>query len=1690
MKNRTNLCSFFTLVTVAALLLSMLSGVTFAATGSLSHNTGTRHVVCDALSTKAQAYYTGDYTYENLSQLSGVSAPTNSYTTTQNNELYDALQTLMTDTHKVYAEYNPSGEQSNELSYLWDFSDAEAGSSQYLYFYTDVLADDYGTGDMQREHVWPKSNASYYQLNGGADLHHLRPSIGTVNSAKSNYTFANVRENYSSYSPSSVDGQEVIWYNGNSGVLEVRDNVKGDVARILLYVYCRWGQPNLYSDVSSAYLPEMDSDDSANGGIRAIDDLDTLLQWMEMDPVDDWEMGRNDQAENFQGNRNVFIDYPEFAWLLFNQTPPNTLQTPSGEAAGGPTAPTYTITATSSNTNYGTVSLVGNVITATPKAGYEVSGYTLITGSATVSQNGNVFTVTASSDCTVRINFRAITYTVNATVNNTAYGSVSVNGYTITATPNEGYQVSGYTLVSGSATVSRSGNVFTVKPSTNCTVQINFSQIAYTVTAATNNSSYGTVSTNGYTITATPKSGYEVVGYEVISGTATLVRQGNVFTVTPTSDCIIQINFAPISYEMTVTVNSSEYGSVSVDGYVITATPNEGYQVAGYTVLRGSAAVVQEENVFTVTPGSNCTVCINFVALEGCTINFVTPQGVSQSSVSGYDGEVITLPTPEGTPAANAYEYTFIGWTDAQAENLTTAPTLYEAGESYTLVENTTLYALYSYSIGGSGESHYTLLTDISDLTANAQVVIASKNSDYAISTTQSYSYRNAAAITKEATNQTISFTGAVCEFVVHEGSVENTWAFYDATNEGYIYASSSRSNAMNTQSTLNDNASFLISIDNGEAIMTAQGTNTRNSIGYQDYGIYSYFACFNATTSTRGAVELYMMTTAGTTYYTTVLASVCEHNYVERIDTEATCTSAGTTTYICSLCSDHYTQTVEALGHSYSYTTTVEPTEADQGYDIYTCTRCGLTQNQNYTQPTGYNYTVTFSVPNGVSEIAPMVCNSLSSITLPEVSGTPSEDTNNAQFIGWSAVTVDNQEESGTYYAAGEAYKATSDIMLYALYSYQISGGDAVAFTKGSSGEYVIASLMNGTYYAIKSDFTLNSGKIFPEAITVENGVVTDENAENFAITLTYDGSQYYTLYNGTNYLTYAGSSTNFATSTSAYSWTIDTGINGTWRISETTALTRSIAYYNYSAGARFGVYSNGNITSGSSTYYDVEILPIAEGGATIYYTTTFFHCTHEETQQQIVHATCTQNGSVTTICSTCDQVISSETIEANGHEYEAVVTAPTCEADGYTTYTCNACADSYIADTVAATGHDYATVVTAPTCTDAGFTTYTCCACSDSYVADEVAATGHSYAYTDNGENHTVTCANCDYNANEEHNYVDGTCICGAVEVVEPKYEPKDSLKFTMSISVGAEMTVTYNIMGADVNSYSDFYLEVKKDVAGGEPITTIYGITADREQMTAKVNPATGEALMYQVTYKGINAKEMGDSFSTTLYAVGEDGTIYYGATVVDSIKSFLVGKIDAETSIPELKTMAVDMLKYGAAAQVRLGYNTENLVTADLTEEQLSYATQEIPEAVDYSGASGLLTGTSVNANIVVAARVQLHLSCVYSSANPDAMRCIVTDEDGTVLKELPVTNKSNIMFTAIYEDVGAKEMRDVINVTFYEGDAAISKTISWSVESYVAQVRAKTNVTEDELNMVNAMLTYGDAVAAYMLSVSS
>lgn len=307
-----------------ALLLTASLLTVYAATGAVKPNTGRRHTVCRSLSKQANAYYTGENTWEKLSALSGVNAPTDSWLAAQNNPLYNALQKLMSDTQTKSVSYQ-------SLPNSWSNTDTSADAKSYVFFYGDI--DSSGSGyTMNREHIWCKSSASFYQLGGGCDLHHLRPSISFVNQAKGSLAFGNVKGKYSDASAVKVNGTEVCWSSGSGNLFEVKDNVKGDVARILLYVYCRWEQPNLYSDVEISKLPAMDKDDDLNFGEKVVENLDVLLDWMRCDPVDEWEMGRNDQVENVQGNRNVFIDYPELAWLMFGREIPSDMPTPSGKA--------------------------------------------------------------------------------------------------------------------------------------------------------------------------------------------------------------------------------------------------------------------------------------------------------------------------------------------------------------------------------------------------------------------------------------------------------------------------------------------------------------------------------------------------------------------------------------------------------------------------------------------------------------------------------------------------------------------------------------------------------------------------------------------------------------------------------------------------------------------------------------------------------------------------------------------------------------------------------------------------------------------------------------------------------------------------------------------------------------------------------------------------------------------------------------------------------------------------------------------------------------------------------------------------------------------------------------------------------------------------------------------------------------
>ena len=296
MKERLKrICAVLVSVYIIIAAIPHISVSAAPASYSKSTNSGTREEVCISLEgTSASSYYTGVYTYEVLSDKSS-------------GDLLQSLRTLMKTTHTHTTSYADCKNYADEM-------DCEENSGKMVSLYSSYTTN-YNASSINREHVWPKSLGNYDTSGPGADLHHIRPTEITPNSNRGNLKYGNVSGGKTSYGNAS--GNEAGHY---SSYFEPLDYAKGDVARICLYMYVRYGGESQYTCGSIT---------------KVFQSVEVLLEWMELDPVDTWEMGRNEVVQNIQGNRNVFIDYPEYAWLLFGKEIPADMETPSGNAAEG-----------------------------------------------------------------------------------------------------------------------------------------------------------------------------------------------------------------------------------------------------------------------------------------------------------------------------------------------------------------------------------------------------------------------------------------------------------------------------------------------------------------------------------------------------------------------------------------------------------------------------------------------------------------------------------------------------------------------------------------------------------------------------------------------------------------------------------------------------------------------------------------------------------------------------------------------------------------------------------------------------------------------------------------------------------------------------------------------------------------------------------------------------------------------------------------------------------------------------------------------------------------------------------------------------------------------------------------------------------------------------------------------------------
>ena len=231
----------------------------------------------------------------------------------QGNALKTQLSNLIIDTHITYIPYTSSSTDTWDILRISDLENPNSENVLLIYgfddndgtYITDRTRNAFDTchsssclGLWNREHVFAKSLANPSLITNepgsGTDAHNLRAADSQKNTQRSNRLFID----------DSGEDSKIV----NGDYFFPGDEWKGDVARIIMYMYLR-------------YPSQCQAIDSATGSVNYSpngDMPDVFLEWNEEDPVSALELTRNDVISSYQGNRNPFIDNPYLATLIWN----------------------------------------------------------------------------------------------------------------------------------------------------------------------------------------------------------------------------------------------------------------------------------------------------------------------------------------------------------------------------------------------------------------------------------------------------------------------------------------------------------------------------------------------------------------------------------------------------------------------------------------------------------------------------------------------------------------------------------------------------------------------------------------------------------------------------------------------------------------------------------------------------------------------------------------------------------------------------------------------------------------------------------------------------------------------------------------------------------------------------------------------------------------------------------------------------------------------------------------------------------------------------------------------------------------------------------------------------------------------------------------------------------------------------
>ncbi len=229
------------------------------------------------------------------------------------------------------------------------------------------------------------------------------------------------------------------------------------------------------------------------------------------------------------------------------------------------------------------------------------------------------------------------------------------------------------------------------------------------------------------------------------------------------------------------------------------------------------------------------------------------------------------------------------------------------------------------------------------------------------------------------------------------------------------------------------------------------------------------------------------------------------------------------------------------------------------------------------------------------------------------------------------------------------------------------------------------------------------------------------------------------------------------------------------------------------------------------------------------------------------------------------------------------------------------------------------------------------------------------------------------------------------------------------------------------------------------------------------------------LYDITYTGLAAKEMCDTIH--VYVYNGEGTLVGQHS--DSIRSYILRQLREKEYGQEFRTLCIDLLNYGAAAQETFGYNTGDLANKDLTAEELAEGTQNVAEYTNKQTVTGT-TAAYYGTAYLLETKISMSMA-VRASYFDDGCYALVsyTDHTGTEKNNIRLEGKKN---NSVYEfflnEIVVADGRCLLTIEFYKADGTKVVTVKDSMESYTARNAEKYPLAEK-------MLAFSDSAYKYL-----